>query len=244
VSRTVGRPAAACRAKHPLEAEKPKNRGCPPPLTAACGADKPLIFDRVAHVVSEECSTSTLRQIFIEDFTTLDDRIAEALRSTLKVWAPGVEVIAVRASKPRVPAQVRANFELVEVEKTKLLIAQQAQRVVEVEAETEKLVAQISARKSADVANITLGKQLMEREAQRRLSAIDNEISTTRSRAVADAEHYRALKVADANKQRLTPQYLQLVQIQSLSNASKVYFGDKLPSMYVDRTTPSAIGGA
>ncbi|CAE7947781.1 erlin1 [Symbiodinium sp. KB8] len=205
---------------------------------SAAPADKPLIFDRVAHVVSEECSTSSLREIFIEKFSELDDRIAGALRETLERWAPGVEVIAVRASKPRVPQQVKANFELVEVERTKLLIARESQLVMGLQAETEKLVAQINARQEAEVANITMAKRLMESEAQRTISAIADEISTARSRAEADNEHYRAVRLAEANKRRLTPEYLQLVQIQAMANATKVYFGEKLPSMYVDRTSP------
>jgi regulator of protease activity HflC (stomatin/prohibitin superfamily) len=200
-------------------------------------ADKPLIFDRVAHVVSEECSTSTLREIFIEKFSELDDRIADSLRSTLRVWAPGVEIIAVRATKPTIPTEVRANFEQVQVERTKLGIAQQRQRVLEVEAQTKKLVAEIQARTTAAVANISMAKQLLEQEGQQRISAINNDITRARATAEADAEHYRVLKLAEADEKRLTPAFLQLTQIQALANASKVYFGDKLPNMYIDRPT-------
>ena len=230
--------AAAAEPRGPCHPRCQQRIACSPAHPLACAADKPLIFDRVAHVVSEECSTSSLREIFIEKFSELDDRIAGALRETLERWAPGVEVIAVRASKPRVPQQVKANFELVEVERTKLLIARESQLVMGLQAETEKLVAQINARQEAEVANITMAKRLMESEAQRTISAIADEISTARSRAEADSEHYRAVRLAEANKRRLTPEYLQLVQIQAMANATKVYFGEKLPSMYVDRTSP------
>ncbi|MGH0184568.1 UNVERIFIED_CONTAM: hypothetical protein FKN15_015336 [Acipenser sinensis] len=45
---------------------------------------------------------------------------------------------AVRVTKPNIPESIRRNYELMESEKTKLLIAAQTQKVVEKEAETER----------------------------------------------------------------------------------------------------------
>lgn len=45
---------------------------------------------------------------------------------------------AVRVTKPNIPEAIRRNYELMESEKTKLLIAAQKQKVVEKEAETER----------------------------------------------------------------------------------------------------------
>ena len=41
-------------------------------------------------------------------------------------------------TKPRIPAGIQANFEKMEAEKSKLLIAVEAQKVAEKEAETER----------------------------------------------------------------------------------------------------------
>ena len=49
------------------------------------------------------------------------------------MWAPGIEIIAVRVTKPRVPEQIRRNYEKMEGEKTQLLIAIETQKVVEME---------------------------------------------------------------------------------------------------------------
>lgn len=146
-----------------------------------------------------------------------------------------------RASKPKIPPTVLANFEAAEAERTKLGIAKQRQHVLEVEAQTKKLVAEIEARTNAAVSNISMAMRLLEQEGEQRISAINNDVTRARATAEADAEHYRVLKLAEADEKRLTPQFLQLTQIQALANASKVYFGDKLPSMYVDRPT-AAIG--
>ena len=52
--------------------------------------------------------------------------------------APGLFIQAVRVTKPKIPENIRRNYEAMEAEKTKLLIAEQRQRVVEKEAETER----------------------------------------------------------------------------------------------------------
>ena len=41
----------------------------------------------------------------------------------------GLQVQAVRVTKPKIPESIRKNFELMEAEKSKLLIAQQRQKV-------------------------------------------------------------------------------------------------------------------
>ena len=49
----------------------------------------------------------------------------------LSEMAPGLKVHAVRVTKPKIPEAIRKNYELMEGEKTKLLIATQHQKVVE-----------------------------------------------------------------------------------------------------------------
>lgn len=39
------------------------------------------------------------------------------------------------------------------------------------------------------------------------------------------------MKAAEADKARLTPEYLQLQLILALANNTKIYFGDKIPAM-------------
>ena len=48
------------------------------------------------------------------------------------------------------------------------------------------------------------------------------------------AELYRASKEAEANRILLTPERLQLESVRALANNTKVFWGDKLPSLYAD----------
>lgn len=64
-----------------------------------------------------------------------------------------------------------------------------------------------------------------------------------RAKADADAELYRASKEAEANRIRLTPELLQLEAVRALANNTKVFWGDRLPSLYIDGVAGLLNGG-
>lgn len=76
----------------------------------------------------------------------------------------------------------------------------------------------------------------MEREALQNVSKIDDAILVARARAQAESESYRLELLAKANQDLLTPEYLQLRHIEAMGNTSKVFFGERLPSFYVDKS--------
>jgi hypothetical protein len=43
-------------------------------------------------------------------------------QDSCNVWAPGIEIIAVRVTKPRIPDSVRAAFENMQAEATKCVV--------------------------------------------------------------------------------------------------------------------------
>jgi len=69
----------------------------------------------------------------------------------------------VRVTKPIIPESIRQNYANMEMEKTKLLIAHEAQKVVEKEAETEKKRATIEALKIAEVSKINMLMEIAEK---------------------------------------------------------------------------------
>lgn len=201
--------------------------------------DRPIIFDRVHHELNQFCSSHSLREVYITKFDTLDEALQAALQQGASEWAPGVEIISVRVTKPRIPAQIKENFERMEAEKTQLLIATEVQRVREMEAQTEKLLATLSAQKDANVSRVHMLRKLEEKEAGRKMADISNAMHVDRERALADAEHYKSMKEAEANAKRLTPAFLEFTKIRSVANVSKVFFGPSIPDMYVEQSSPS-----
>ncbi|XP_033027298.1 erlin-2 isoform X1 [Lacerta agilis] len=202
--------------------------------------DKALIFNKIHHELNQFCSVHTLQEVYIELFDQIDENLKLALQQDLTSMAPGLIIQAVRVTKPNIPETIRRNYELMESEKTKLLIAAQKQKVVEKEAETERKKALIEAEKIAQVAEITYGQKVMEKETEKRISEIEDAAFLAREKARADAECYTALKMAEANKLKLTPEYLQLMKYKAIATNSKIYFGKDIPNMFMDHAgTPT-----
>jgi len=197
--------------------------------------DKTWIFDKIHHEVNQFCSGHTLQEVYIDLFDTLDESLALALQRDCGVWAPGIEIIAVRVTKPRIPDRIRANYEAMEAEKTKLLIATETQKVAQKEAETERLRATIAADKVAKVSEIKMRQKIAEKEAEQKIATLEDKIRSSRLKANADAEFYAAVKEAEGNEQRLTPAFLEFAHLRALANNTKVYFGEKIPKVYLEK---------
>jgi len=161
--------------------------------------------------------------VYIDLFHTVDERLVEALQEGCSCWAPGIEIIAVRITKPKIPPQIAANYEDMEAQKTKLLVATQAQKVSEKAAETEK-----------KVSSIRQEQLLAEKENKKTMSQIEDQTHLNHEKAFADAGYYKALKEAESNKVKYTKEFLQLELIRSLSNNTKIYFGQNINSMFLD----------
>ncbi|KAK7933491.1 hypothetical protein WMY93_004387 [Mugilogobius chulae] len=139
--------------------------------------DKALIFNKVHHELNQFCSVHSLQEVYIGLFGG-------------------------SCHQANIPESIRRNYELMESEKTKLLISQQTQKVVEKEAETERIKAVIEAEKVAQVAEIKFGQKVMEKETEKKISEIEDSAFLARQKAKADAEFYTAQKTAEANKER------------------------------------------
>lgn len=197
--------------------------------------DNTWIYDKIHHEINQFCSAHSLQQVYIDMFDQIDEKMKDALQADCTRYAPGIEIISVRVTKPSIPESIRQNFEEMEGERTKVLIAIERQRVVEKEAETQKKVAISEAEKNAQVSMIQMEQKLMEKDSARRQEEIANEMYKAREKSLADAEYYRAMKEAEANKLRLTPQYLELKFIEAITNNSKIFFGNKVPNMVFDQ---------
>merc|ERR1719474_1510548 len=142
--------------------------------------DKPLIFDKVHHELNQFCSGHNLQEVYIGLFDQIDENLKNALQSDLTEMAPGLKVHAVRVTKPKIPEAIRKNYELMESEKTKLLISTQRQKVIEKEAETERKRAIIQAEKEAKIAEIKNQQQIDAQLAEKEIQRIEDEIAKNR----------------------------------------------------------------
>ncbi|XP_065220545.1 erlin-2-like [Planococcus citri] len=187
--------------------------------------DKTLIFNKVHHELNQFCSVHNLQEVYIDLFDQIDENLKNALQRDLNEMAPGLKIQAVRVTKPKIPETIRKNYETMEGEKTKLLIATQRQKVVEKDAETERKRAIIEAEKEAQIAKIQY-------EQKQRMAQIEDSIHVAAEKSKADAEFYHVQKQAEANDLLLTSKYMEFKKYESLSNNAKIYYGPDVPKMF------------
>jgi len=194
--------------------------------------DKTLIFNKIHHELNQFCSVHTLQEVYIDLFSDIDEQLKNALQKDLNAIAPGLIIQTVRVTKPKIPEAIRKNYELMEGEKTKLLISIQHQKLVEKEAETERKKAVIEAEKSALVAKISYEQKIMEKESEKKIADIEVQMQVNRDKSLADAEYYKALKEIESNKAKLTPEYLEFMKYEAIARNTKMYFGNSIPQMF------------
>merc|ERR1719436_1760506 len=135
--------------------------------------DKPLIFDKVHHELNQFCSVHSLQEVYIDLFDQIDESLKNAIQTDLKEMAPGLKVLSVRVTKPKIPESIQKNYVHMEAEKTKLMISTERQKVVEKEAETERKKSIIEAEKNATVAKIVYEAKILEKESFRKIARIE-----------------------------------------------------------------------
>merc|ERR1712050_1621 len=131
--------------------------------------DKTLIFNKIHHELNQFCSVHNLHEVYIDLFDQIDENLKKALQLDLSEMASGLYIQAVRVTKPKIPETIRKNYELMEAEKTKLLIAREKQKLIEKEAETERKKAIIEAQKQAEVSRIQWEQKIMEKESSKKI---------------------------------------------------------------------------
>ncbi|KAM3754710.1 hypothetical protein ACB098_03G186500 [Castanea mollissima] len=190
--------------------------------------DNTWIYDKIHHEINQFCSSHSLQQVYIDVFDQIDEKMKDSLQGDCTRYAPGIEIMSVRVTKPTIPESIRRNFEQMEEERTKVLIAIEKQRVVEKEAETSKKLAISEAEKIANVSKILMEQKLMEKDSARKQQEIENQIYMAREKSLADAYFYRVLKEAEVNKLKLTPQFLELKFIEAIADNTKNFLGEKI----------------
>lgn len=66
---------------------------------------------------------------------------------------------------------------------------------------------------------------------------IENSIYLEKEKARADANHYSLMKTIEAEQTQLSQEYLQKLAIQSLTQNTKLYFGESIPSFILENIT-------
>ena len=199
--------------------------------------DKMWIYDKIHHEINQFCSQHTLQEVFIDLFETLDESLVEALQNDCKIWAPGIEILSIRVTKPRIPENIKKNYEEIEAAKTQYLIASENQKVKVQEAETFKKQEIIKANSRLEVRKIELEKAIKERENQLKIGKIEDEMYLNKTKSEVDADYYSSIVELQTLNEMLTESYLNYQAIDALTSNLTLYLGDSIPQLYIPKDT-------
>jgi len=213
--------------------------------------DKSFIFDKIHHEINQFCSQNSLHEVYIDKFSSLDESLAEALQKSCDEFDTGIKVIAIRVTKPRIPESVSRNYIDVERATSELKVAEREQEVLRKREETERMKQTIAAQRDAEVAviqaqkdaNVTLinTKKMIEvKKGDEEIARIGNAMLLEHQKAHADAAYYSAHREAEGLKEKLSEAYLRYVMFTSLANTTKIYFGEKIPTIFADMLSAQA----
>ena len=93
-------------------------------MTRFSKCDLQVYHRHSSHEINQFCSKNTLQEVFIDKFDMLDEQLAEVLQANAAKWAPGIEIISVRITKPTIPSELAQNYVRIESSKTALKIAE------------------------------------------------------------------------------------------------------------------------
>ena len=194
---------------------------------------KTWIVDRIHHEMNQFCSTATLQDVYITKFDQLDENLLIQLRAVLNAWAPGVELISIRVTKPAIPERLMTQYSEISNKQGQFLIRKQQRKTILKKVQNEGTFQLQNAIKQFDVAKVNLKQNEDEAKKQVEIEAIADEMYIARGKQISDSLKYRIEKEAESNRIKLTRKYLDYTKVQAFSNNLVVVHGDKIPTYIV-----------
>mmetsp|Transcript_9703 Transcript_9703/g.12099 ORF Transcript_9703/g.12099 Transcript_9703/m.12099 type:complete len:322 (+) Transcript_9703:132-1097(+) len=192
--------------------------------------EKTWIVDRIHQEMNQLCSIYSLHEIFISKFDQMDETLKRMIENMNSRFVPGIEIISVRLSKPLIPPILLKTFEEIEQQASKLKVVLEHEKLVVKNAETERKRQVMLAEKKKDVSDIEWEQALSKKQSEVEISRIQDEMFKSSDKEQADSEYYRSLKLADANKYLLTPEYLLMQRAQMMTTNTEYYLGKNIPN--------------
>merc|ERR1719312_484688 len=183
------------------------------PMTKKFGADfkKALVFDRIKEELRIFCANHTIDDVYNTMFLDIVDTVLEKTRTSIKrLGEEGVEILNLVIPKPEIPSDIAHNYKQVKVQWTEQLVATQQQKTEKIKKETELIKALADAEREKQVLEIHIEEKILEKEGEKNISMINNEIRKEAEENDAKIKKYKIEQEAMANAQLHTPEYVKL----------------------------------
>ena len=187
------------------------------------------------------CANHTINEVYNTLFLTIVQQVLANVRTSIsRLGEDGIEILNLVVPKPEIPADIAHNYKQVKVQWTEQLVANQTQKTEEIRKKTEQIKvkrikicelkpfnqsqAVADAERQKAVLEIKIQEQILEKEGQKNVSTINNEIRREAEQNEANIAKYKIEKEAEANSKLFTDKFVQLNLARSLSNNTKFYF--------------------
>ena len=195
---------------------------------------KTWVEDPIHHEVNQICSRNDLNQIFIEKFGDLDEMLKATITQTVNQWAPGVEIVAVRVTKPSIPTKIQTLYERIERARSQLLVLEKQRKNIMKTAEIKASKMLATERKALEVSKIEMARRVEVARSEAEIQSIQDEVHVSRMKARADATYKSKLQLHESNERRLVPQFLKLLRAQAQLRDCQMYFGPRVPRIIIE----------
>ena len=197
--------------------------------------EKMLIENIIFKVISDTCSTMTHDEIYRTRFDEFDDLIRQSLTDFQVEHNTHLRIINVAVKKPGIKEQFTKNYDLKTEEEGKIINQMTIQERVLQEKLTQKMSEEQDAIRQKSVSQTQKEQLKMEAEADRAIQAIQDAKMAESMKAAADAEAYKLRTLAAAEKERLTPEYLQSEYNRNVVAKAAAYYGSDLPKFVMQQ---------
>ena len=149
-----------------------------------------------------------MQEIYIDIFDRLDEELIKSLNKDLVNWAPGIEILSIRVTKPTIPETIRRNFELMEKTKVDFFITSEKEKVKMEEELTKQKQEVIKAQSAHDVKIIELKKKIDKKENEKKMAVIEADMYFEKAKTEIETEFLAAIEEASLYSELYSEEYL------------------------------------
>ncbi|CAG0889034.1 unnamed protein product [Cyprideis torosa] len=184
-----------------------------------------LVFDRISEELRVFCANHTIDEVYNTMFLDIVGNVKSQVESNIfRLVEDGIRILNLVIPKPDIPSDIALNYKQVKVQWTEQLVATQQQKTERIRKETEKIKAVLDAERNKAVLEITIQENILQKEGEKNISLINNEIQAAKEKNIADMKFYTQQQAAKANKELYSPEYVKLELAKHLSHNTKLFF--------------------
>lgn len=197
-----------------------------------------LLIENIIHkVIYETCSTMTQDEIYRTKFDGIDERIKKELTAFQERFNTHLKIIDVSLKKPEIHNEFKKLYDIKTMEESKIKNQKKIQERILQQKLTQKMEEEQDALREKTVSQIKKEQIKMEAEAEKAIQSINDAKQAETIKTAADAEAYKLRTIAAAEKERHTPEYLELEYTRNVVAKADAYYGTDLPKFVMQSRT-------